>query len=312
MTSAPSSAPGPVSFVTGSDAGYFAMTCLLAQSLERWMPGTRLLVCDFGLSPAQRRFLTEAGRLVPRPASVPEGAHPYLAKAALADYLNGIGGPILWLDCDMMIAGSLEAPLAALLEAMERADAVFAAASDAEVGDIASFIALWGVPPFDAAVRAAGIDPGKPYLNSGLFLCQSAEALAGVRDRCAALEDHRMIDQNAFNLAAWEPGRRCAVLKGAVWNVHGRLLAQTRAREDGTVLCGEHRALVLHATSIGGVHHEERQGSLRGPAGDFPVRVKFFREPALAAMQQGFLGGFVAAHRPALAAAGLMNGQGTG
>jgi len=293
--------------VTGADARYFAMSCLLAQSLARWLPGVPVMVCDFGLTPAQRRFLDARGCLLPRPPSVPEGIHPHLAKAALADYLAGPladgDGPVVWLDCDMMAVAPLAEPLAGLLEAMGKAGATLAACADAEVADVAGFIARWGVAPFVEAVRAAGIDPRRPYLNSGFFIA-SWDALAEVRDRCAALEDHRMIDQNVFNLTAWASGRRSAVLNAAAWNVHGRLLAGTVCDGAGEVRCGPHRALVLHATSVGGAHHEERQGVLRGEAGDLPVTVKFFRSAPLAGVQQKFLGEFTKEHRDALIAAG--------
>lgn len=289
--------------VTGADARYFAMACLLTQSLARWLPGVPVMVCDFGLNPAQRRFLEARGCLLPRPPSVPEGIHPHLAKAALIDYLAGGDGPVVWFDCDMMAVAPLAEPLAGVLEAMAKGGATLAACGDAEVADTAGFIARWGVAPFAEAVRAGGIDPRRPYLNSGFFIA-SRDALAEVRDRCAALEDHRMIDQNGFNLTAWAPGRRSAVLNAAAWNVHGRLLAGTVCEETGEVRCGPHRALVLHATSVGGAHHEERRGVLRGEAGDLPVTVKFFRNAPLAQIQQKFLGEFTKEHRDALIAAG--------
>lgn len=300
--------------VTGADAHYFAMACLLIQSLARWLPGVPVLVCDFGLNPAQRRFLEARGALLPRPPSVPEGTHPYRAKAALVDYLSpdpaGADEPVVWFDCDMMAVAPLAEPLARLLEAMGKHGSTLAACPDAEVADTAGFIARWGadVAPFAEAVRAGGIDPRRPYLNSGFFIA-SRDALAEVRDRCAALDDHRMIDQNGFNLTAWAPGRRSAVLNAAAWNVHGRLLAEATcdtsgADEAGEVRCGPHRALVLHATSVGGVHHEERQGVLRGEAGDLPITVKFFRSAPLAAIQQNFLAEFTKQHRAALIAAG--------
>ena len=293
--------------VTGADARYFAMACLLVQSLARWLPGVPVLVCDFGLNSAQRRFLEARGALLPRPPSVREGTHPYRAKAALVDYLPrdpaGADEPVVWFDCDMMAVAPLGEPLAGLLEAMGKHGSTLAACPDAEVADTAGFIARWDVAPFAEAVRAGGIDPRRPYLNSGFFIA-SRDALAEVRDRCAALDDHRMIDQNGFNLTAWAPGRRSAVLNAAAWNVHGRLLAETVCDEDGEVRCGPHRALVLHATSVGGVHHEERQGVLRGEAGDFLITVKFFRAAPLARIQQDLLAEFVKQHKKALIAAG--------
>ncbi|MBP2303047.1 hypothetical protein [Azospirillum picis] len=303
--------------VTGADARYFAMVGLLARSLERWLPGAVLRVCDFGLAPAQRRFLEGLGWLLPRPPSVPHGTHPYLAKAALVDYLAGddeaVTGPLVWIDGDMVAAGPLEAPLRALGAAMAQGGAVLAACPDAEVTDIAGCIARWDVAPFAKAVASAAIAPQRPYLNSGFFLCTDTAVLEEVRDRCRRLDQHRMIDQNAFNLVAWAPGRRCGVLDPAVWNVHGRLLAHTAVAADGAVRCGERHALLLHATSIGGTHHEERQGALRGPTGDLEITVKFFRTPALAARQRELLAGFVAAHRSALVAAGCYsNGEAPG
>ena len=292
--------------VTGANAHCFAMTGLLGQSLARWLPGVPLLVCDFGLTAAQRRFLEGTGRLLARPASVAEDLHPYFAKAALADYLAGRKGPAVWFDSDMVAVAPLAGPLVSILEAMGRTGAGVAACPDAEAGSIAAFADRWNVAPFAAATRAAGIDSTRPYLNSGFFVC-TMEALRTVRDRCTALADHQMIDQNAFNLAAWAPGRRVLMLDTAVWNVHGHLLARAGVTDEGTVTCGAHRPLVLHATSIGGAHHEERHGALRGPAGDFPFVVKFFRAEPLARLQRDLLSGFVAAHRNALMAAGCIS-----
>jgi hypothetical protein len=292
--------------VTGADARCFAMTGVLSQSLARWLPGVPLQVADFGLTDAQRRFLEADGRLLRRPASVAEGVHPYLAKAALADYLAGREEPVVWFDSDMIAVAALAEPLTALLDALHRTDAAAAACPDAETGTIDAFVARWPVAPFAAAAQAAAISYSRPYLNSGFFAC-TAETLRSVRDHCQALEQHQMIDQNAFNLAAWSSGRRVMVLDTAAWNVHGHLLGQTRATGPGMAACGGRKALLLHATSIGGSQHEERSGSLRGPSGDFPFVLKFFRNEHLARLQRELLSGFVAAHRDALEAAGCFS-----
>lgn len=304
--------PFPARIVTGADARYFAMTGLLTQSLARWLPtAPPPLVCDFGLTPAQRRFLEQSGRLLPRPARIPDGTHPYLAKVALADYLAELPDawkePLIWIDGDMMAVGPLDAPLRGLCDGMAQAGVTLAAAPDAETADIGSFIDRWPVAPFAAAVAATGIPPTRPYLNSGFFLCRDSAALAEIRDQCAAMADHPMSDQNAFNLVAWGSGRRCGVLNGAVWNVHGRRLASIANSGDGAapIVCGGQNALLLHATSIGGAYHEERSGGLREPGGRaLPVTVKVFRAPPLAVMQRAFLGDFAAAHRDELLAAG--------
>ena len=278
------------------------------RAISPWMPEAVFRVCDFGLTPAQRRFLAGLGWLLPRPISVPEGIHPYLAKAALIEYLaedqGEAGKPLVWIDTDMLATGPLEVRLRTLMAAMVEQGAVLAACPDAEVPGIAGCIARWDVVPFAEAVLAMAIAPHRPYLNSGFFVCTDAAALAEVRERCKRLDQHRMIDQNAFNLVAWAPGRRCAVLDPLVWNVHGRLLARTTTAPDGAVLCGERQALLLHATSIAGTHHQEQQGVLRGPAGELAVTMKAFRNPALAGLQRDLLAGFVAEHRTALSAAG--------
>lgn len=294
--------------VTGANARCFAMTGLLERSLARWLPGIPLWVCDFGLTEGQRRFLAAEGRLLARPATVPEGIHPYLAKAALADYLPAgrAAEPVVWFDSDMVATGPLAEPLAAVTQAMRAGGAVAAACGDAGAASIDAFIERWPVAPFADAVRAAGIEGGRPYLNSGFFLC-GAEVLRRVRDRCAALPMHPMIDQNAFNLTVWEPAGPVMVLDAAVWNVHGEWLGRTRADQAGRVACDGREARILHATSVGGAHHDERQGALRGPWGELPFVIKFFRNDALAALQGDLLRDFVAVHRDALAAAGCLS-----
>lgn len=289
--------------VTGADARCFAMTGILDQSLARWLPDVPLRVCDFGLTSAQRRFLETSGRLLPRPDSVAADLHPYFAKAALCDYLPGHDGPVIWFDSDMVAVAPLAERLTAILAAMRQSGAGSAACPDAEAASIDAFIARWSVAPFAAAARTLGLDHSRPYLNSGFFVC-SMEVLRDVARHSRTLADHQMIDQNAFNLAAWAPGRRVAVLDTAAWNAHGRLLGRMVTADDGSVTCDGRRTLVLHATSIGGAHHDEQHGLLRGAAGDLPFVVKMLRNGDLARLQRDLLTGFAVRHGEALQAAG--------
>jgi hypothetical protein len=71
-----------VLFVTGSDAAFFNSLLILLQSFAERMPGQRLLICDFGLKPAQARFLRDLDVLVPRPAEL-AARGVFACKAAL-------------------------------------------------------------------------------------------------------------------------------------------------------------------------------------------------------------------------------------
>ena len=103
--------------VSGADKHFFAMGCLLMQSLAQWAPDLPFYFLDFGLDEAQRRFLRERKVLIERPASVPENLHPIVCKTAIGEYLRGIEWPaVLWLDSDMLVVGPLQDRLAEVLQ----------------------------------------------------------------------------------------------------------------------------------------------------------------------------------------------------
>ena len=60
-------------FVTGADSAFFNSLLVCLQSFAERLPGRRLLVCDFGLTPAQAAFLRGLGQLLARPPALASG-----------------------------------------------------------------------------------------------------------------------------------------------------------------------------------------------------------------------------------------------
>jgi hypothetical protein len=206
-----------VLFVTGSDAAFFNSLLILLQSFAERMPGQRLLICDFGLKPAQARFLRDLDVLVPRPAEL-AARGVFACKAALAFYLRANGSAIddydalVWLDADLMLMDTGFADFAAVVSRMKLADAAVAACREPlgrNIGQmIATFPAAAKMAPFAQFVARSGIAREATYFSTGLVFCRSTGILQRWMELAHAVPDHPLFEQSMFNVARCMPLRR--------------------------------------------------------------------------------------------------------
>lgn len=302
--------PARPCFVTGADAGYFWLAGALLQSLDERVPGVDARVMDFGLSPAQAAFLRERGRLLPRPADVPAGLHPYVLKTLFGRYLRELPHErVVWLDGDVVCVGDAAGATGALFDAMARDGRRVAACPDMGPNPtLARFAASYPAPALASFVRA---DPPRGelrYLNTGVIAFRDARRFFEEWERLAArMPGETCIDQNAFNMLVHADPARSLVLDAGVWNVHGSLLRQARASAPGWICDGrDATAVFLHATA----HHGEGIGEVKvgldvaGVA--FETVFKTFHDPAMRRAHLEALRRFVVAHAGALRAAGVV------
>lgn len=239
-------------FVTGVNEPFFYQLFLLRELLRRNSPGVELLVCDFGVSGPQRRFLREQGILLEKPANAGAGLHPWHYKSMLGRYVAGLDAqPVVWLDADLIILSDIKAAMAALSVQMQAQGQILAAATQGI--SIGQWLADNQAPHF--AHLVAGADVTGPYLSAGMFLCRSAEWLAAWQEACLAMPLEMLFEQNAFNLMAMRAGLAVRPLDPWLWNLAGQHVRQTTFTQSGTgtspvLESANGRAHILHATSI--------------------------------------------------------------
>lgn len=277
--------PSRVLIVTGADAKFLAMAGALWRSLADagWRGGFR--ICDFGLTPTQAAALAQAGLLAPRPAGLAADIHPFFHKASLVDYVAGFDFDLLvWIDCDIIAVDDPTAAVADLAQIMATCGVTAAVCPDVGVASIAEACGRLAMAPFEAALAQRGIDPGRPYLNTGVVAVNRREALAAWRDAAFSTPVHALFEQNAFNLLAHAGVFSTALLPPRRWNVHGPLLDGVEIGADGARVGGE-RAFLLHATSAETSRHEVFEGAARLAGGVFHGQLKLFRHPGARAWQ---------------------------
>jgi hypothetical protein len=281
--------------VTGCERNYFLMACLLMHTLRRWAPELPLYVLDFGMEEAQRRFLRAYCTVLDRPRELAPNLHPFVYKAAMAEFLRPIKWrSMAWLDCDMIAVGPLGERLAALMADMAEANHEVAIGRDSLPTIAAVLASGHNFAEFARAVREACIDGATPYYNTGLFVCRSPEFLAewAKARRAAPLQVN--FDQNLFNLTLHRRGAP-SELDPRQWNVHGAMLARaTVATGDPPALMVDGKpALILHATSS----RREDITPVDSVAIDgvrLSGQLYLCRNPALHALQQAVMGEFFA------------------
>jgi hypothetical protein len=160
--------------------------------------------------------------------------------------------------------------------------------------------------PFLDMVAARGIAPETPWYNAGFFVCRSREMIDAWDALGRATPLHSLFDQNLFNLLIAEYGAPLE-LPAPVWNLHGVLLGDTTLREiDGrpTLSAAGERPLILHLTS-------SRDSDVSATAGlklaDLQIAgtLRFFKNPALRAVQDFILQDFGATYLDELAREGI-------
>jgi hypothetical protein len=245
--------PKDLLFLTGADESYFWQILLLDESIRRNSPGVALLVCDFGFTDAQKRFLRARNMLLDRPdPSGQNASHPWYFKAMLGRYAAPWRDtPLVWLDVDLIAMADLQVLSRALCADMRQAGSRIAVTGRQNYS-IGEWLATNDTAPGFAA-QAAALDPAFPYVSSGLFLCRDPGLLSDWDAFCQDLPYEFLFEQNAFNLAVWQKPDLVQLLDPALWNVCGQDIAAapyTFTLDGGPVLqSATGRAHILHATS---------------------------------------------------------------
>jgi hypothetical protein len=222
-----------VLFVTGSDAAFFNSLLILLQSFAERMPGQRLLVCDFGLAPAQARFLDDLDVLLPRPSEL-AAQGVFACKAAVGCYSRANGhaladyDALVWLDADLMLMDIGFADFVAVISQMKSADAAVAVCREPLGRNIGQMIAMFPdaakMAPFAQIVAQSGITREAPYFSTGLMFCRSTDILEHWMELAHAVADHPLFEQNMFNVAIEIHGVPTLTLSCEEWQAQGRSL----------------------------------------------------------------------------------------
>ena len=246
-----SAVPPSICVVTGTDHRQFEQLFLLRGSLQRYCPGLRLHVCDFGLTDPQRHFLRRKGILLEMPAGMAGRPHPWHYKAALGRYVAGLGwDAVVWLDADLIVLTDIGPLLAELYAGMrERGQILAVAGTGATIGQQ---LTIEKAPHFADLVTRFNLDRHALYFNSGFFMCRSAEFLQQWSALCDTMTIEVLFEQNAFNLVALTKPGGVQVVDLLRWNLCGNHLGMARveASARAAVVTGpQGPAHILHATS---------------------------------------------------------------
>jgi len=275
--------PPSICVVTGSDYRQFGQLFLLMGSLQRYCPGLKLHVCDFGLTEPQRRFLRRKGVLLEMPAGMAGRSHPWHYKAALGRYVAGLGwDAVVWLDADLIVLTDIGPLLAELYLGMrERGHILAVAGTGATIGQQ---LTIEKAPHFADLVVRFNLDRGAIYLNSGFFMCRSAEFLQQWSALCDTMAIEILFEQNAFNLVALTKPGGVQVVDLLRWNLCGNHLGMARveaSREGAVVMGPQGPAHILHATSSHAardLHMADVNVTVDGTA--FIARLRMISHPA--------------------------------
>ena len=295
-------------FVTGADARYFSMACGLSQAFKLSCPGEKLYICDFGLTPGQRRFLEKQGVLLRAPEDLKKGTHPFIFKASLGRFIEPLDhDAVVWIDCDCLVMTPIHEAIAAMLESVGDAD-VLAVCENTGEGSIGEFLSRFDAEPFAALVAERGLSQHLPYFNSCVFCLRSRELLERWASMTREIKPHGVFEQNVFNVLAHSLPLKLLVLDHQIWNAHHTDLSRIELREPESqrLFLEDKPVAVVHATSSFPGFIEEREFSLRVESHSFSGFYKLFVNPVIRDYQQAAIEGFVVGHQEQLAECGLL------
>lgn len=282
-----------VTVVTGANSKFFLHVLLLQESYQHYCGGA-VMVCDYGLTEAEKTFLSRRGWLAPAPMPIEPERHAWYYKAALDRYLPQFGDGVLWLDADAVVVDDVLGRLLAFADDPARRKAAYACAeTSCSFAAIFDALARSGKEEALAFYRAAGVRESDLYVSSGIFLVCDPRVLAAWREIVWTVEPHILFEQNAFNLAA----RRFSlgVIDPAVFNVsQGDLLTCTLRAEDRSMVAADGRRIAfLHMTANGEdilVGEAVAFTGSDGRARQLPdYKLRRPRNPAILMMQDAFL-----------------------
>jgi hypothetical protein len=294
--------PMNLRFLTGTNAKMFGQMLLLLQSFEEAGAGAALTVCDFGLTPEQRRFLAARNQLAALPSRAEEGRHSWYDKASLTDFIEGDPDVVVWVDADMIVTSDPRPLVAAIVEEMRRDGQCVAACLDDSGHSLDDFL-RWAAgdgnpcPRFAQLLERDGIGRERPYLNSGFFIVTSRPWLEAWKAATFEIGTELLFEQNAFNLVAWRAPGSVRLLNAQRWNLHNDALGRVTFVDGSPApLCDGEPVAVLHATAKSETHIHFKVVHFTLGEKPVSVRLKAFRHPMLSQMQLGLLSRFLEAN----------------
>ena len=255
-------------FVTGSNHGFFNSMLVGLQSFAERLPGERLYVCDYGLSPPQAQFLRELGQLLEAPSTLP-ARDLFYCKAAQLRYLRHNRRAIedydaaVWVDADLTFMDVGIADFEAVIARMKSARARVAACVEPagrSLGQMAAtFAETASMAPFARSIADERVDASLPYFSSGLFFVDSAAFLERWDALTLTIERHPIFEQNMFNVARYADQVPHVTLDCEEWQAQGESLDRVALRpsrpgQRAAAAIGDKNIKTLHATSPG-PHH---------------------------------------------------------
>lgn len=305
-------------FVTGSDAGYFNTLLIGLQSFAERFPGQKVVVCDYGFTPAQAEFLRERGQWAERPPEIPEKMDVLLLKSAMGRYLSHAGyelsdyDAVVWVDCDITFLDVGIADYEAVVRVMQERGALVAACRDISNISIQQLLEFYydnpKIAPFEEALSAYEVDRNRPYISVGIVFCRSAKVLADWQTMTAETTPHMLFEQNMFNVLLARDGIPALFLDSEEWQLYGALLDQVTVQADGgrsiATLNGK-RLRALHTSSPYPNHVEFISADIAVQDVHIEGMFKLFINPSLRLILLKLLAAFVHQQQESLLRLGL-------
>ena len=140
-----------------------------------------------------------------------------------------LGRGLIWIDCDMMAVGALEARDRRSHHADDKCRSAQTAMCRDDSGTVAEIIA-GGLPmqPFLDAIEKDRISRESPYYNTGFIVCRSPTMMRAWNALGRTTPLHSLFDQNLFNLVLAEQGGPLE-LPAQVWNLQALFAGRSDA-----------------------------------------------------------------------------------
>ncbi|MBF0429027.1 MAG: hypothetical protein HQL94_08910 [Magnetococcales bacterium] len=232
-------------YVTGANANYFPMLCVLQGAFQLYMPHLQLMVCDFGLTQGQARFLAAKNLLLSKPAHLEQNRHPFYYKGSMYQYMEHFKfDAMLWIDCDCLPVGPLDQAVLQVKQKKQLQGPGLMVTVDPNAMDLAFFLQKHGdtVTPFANRIAQHHLSTQKPYLNSGFFYVTDHAILKNYAEQTQNIAEHFLFEQNTFNTAAHISSSPIIFLEQKLWNLSGEDLNTVTCETSANALPVFHHA----------------------------------------------------------------------
>lgn len=303
-----------VLYVSGADEKYFLTALAFIESLRGKIDLSCIRVCDFGLNSGQSAFLQNIGVLLERPAALPKGAHPYLCKGHLVEYLSQESWEaVLWLDSDMLIGALDHVAIQNLAKKLLLEGKALAASPDVAgrtIGELLADLVGQGriVAPAVNLLKRWNVSTGLPYLTAGLMLFVDRKFMREWMVACRTTAPHVLWEQNVLNALVGRAPERVEALDVIPWQISDALLEDVALPDPANPHDLRFRGVPIataHATSTCGQHLD---ADLNLAVGTLKAQgyMRLFAKPALNDLQLRNLTAFIKRHHDALSAFGAL------